>query len=302
MQCVLILRAGKMSEPPRAQTPEALTPEETEDLYRKYHSSTVYRSDWVISILVLCMSSISISSFLDFWPKASAALVIAVACVIGQGPILVLSLRQTAFYIEWREWFVLNSMFWSLLRFLYFLGTIVPSPDTPEISHFRFIFKALIKGPHIAVLLLGVGYPLRVQASFPCTCLTGILAFVCASFVHSELLVSAAALPHLEALDRYLCSGCYGDFVLLTTGVPCSTDNVLLNLWGAESGAAVFALFLFTVRQESLRRKLFFVISGLQEPYPVFWENLWHSVGLTLVSSAGIVGLHLIFYCLFPDL
>lgn len=87
------------------------------------------------------------------------------------------------------------------------------------------------------------------QAAFPLTCLSAVLATLSACLTHSELLASASAGPYLATLEGFACRGFYGDFVFFTTGAPCTSDNVLLNIWCAESGAAVLALLLYTFFQ-----------------------------------------------------
>lgn len=270
--------------------------EETEALYKKYHSSTACRSDWYVTAAVLFLIVVLVIEIPGHHDRIVTGTAYAVTGVLGFCPIHFAARRKKAFYIAWREWFILNSILWAMVRFRFCLGSVVPGEYSPEVSDVRFALRALLRGPHVVILLCGAGYSLRAQTAFPFACIMGVLASWISAGVHSKMLAAAAARPHLDSLARYMCSGYYGEFVLTLTGVPCTANNILLNLWGAQCGLAVFVLFFSTVLRESIRRKRFFAISGRREPFPVFWDDFWFSSCLTFVMAAGILALQFVCY------
>lgn len=215
---------------------------------------------------------------------------------VGIAPTLILPWTHQAFYIAWREAFIFNSQCWCLLRYVATLygGTLAAS--SLPVGHIGFFVKALVFGPYAPVLLLGIGYPLRVQAAFPFSCAAGVGATAGAFWVHVKLSAVAAVKPHLAHLAKKVCSSVlYNELVHVFTGNGCVPETVLLNLWCAQSGLAVMFLLLFIMKGESKRRRRFLELTGYWEPFPLFWnENFALTAWIVFLAVPTVLGLEIV--------
>lgn len=261
--------------------------------------AVVSSGDWLVGVIGLPFALTSLIDLQTALQQRSGPLrlllnfLYILAVAVGFGPTFYFPYHNKPFYIAWRAWFVANSVFWSLLRYAFTLYRYTVMASEAQITHTAFVLKALLFGPHVITLMLGIGYPLSIDIAFPFAAIFSIGTSACCGFIHSMVVQSPATQPHLEFLDRLLCSGFYGDFVLVTTGTPCSPESVLLNLWCAESGVSLFLITYFIMLEQSNRRKAFFQVSGLVEPYPVFFDGFFsHS---TSIGAFVVLGLCLMY-------
>lgn len=263
----------------------------------------VSSGDWAVGVIGIpfaLFSLIDLQSALKDWSRTFSLLIsllYILAVVVGFGPTLYFPLRKKSVYHAWREWFVLNSLFWALLRYPFTMYRCTVMASELAISHTAFATKALLLGPHVMIIMMGIGYPLRVDLAFPFVSLAAIGATASCGWVHSKLIQSPAAQPHLEFLASQLCSsGFYKEFVLVTTGFPCTSDSILLNLWCTEGGITLFLMTFVILIEQSNRRERFFKMTGLEEPYPlVFGDPLFSHT--TLVAVFIVLGVG-VFYLL----
>lgn len=260
-------------------------------------AAVVSSGDWVVGVIGIpfaLFSLVDLNSVLHDWSTPLRLLIILLyilAVAVGFGPTFYFPFRKKSFYNAWREWFVLNSLFWSLLRYPFTLYRYTVMASELPISNTAFVLKALLFGPHVITLMLGIGYPLRIDVAFPFTTLTGISAGAGCVWVHSKLLQSPAARPHLEFLARQVCSSSLlKKAVIFNPGAPCTYEYVLLYLWCAEGVLSVLLVIWVIVVDQSKQRKRFFRMTGLQEPYPFFPHS-------TLVAISMVLGVCL-FYLL----
>lgn len=284
-----------------------MSPDKIESLYKSYHNSMVYSSDirflgligLVFAVKTILESQRLGSADSEALPFTLGHLIMACTIVIGLGPIVFFSWFQKARYIAWREFFVFNALFWTILRY-YFTLQLLTVASSAYLGA-NFLIKAIAFGPHAIVLTYGIGFPLRTQAAFPFIAFAGIGTAVCAFLVHSQLISEPAAQPGLHALYEKVCAtGFYKEFVLASTGMPCDASNVLLNVWNAGNGLAVLVMLFFNFFEESSRRKRFFLENGLQEPYPLYFHDhtFSHTSSIVVFIFIGLVlfylaGLHL---------
>lgn len=277
-----------------------MSPEEIESMYRNYHNSLVYSSDvrvsgyvglaFAVKTLLESQRLGSDSGFLSFTPLH---LIMTCTVVIGLGPIFFFSWFQKARYIAWRELFVFNALIWTILRYYFALQILTVVAST---LGSKYLIKAILFGPHVIVLTFGIGFPLRTQTAFPFIALAGIGTAACAFLVNRQLVLEPSALPGLNVLYEKLCSrGFYKEFVLASTGMHCEASNVLLNLWNAGNGLAVLVMLFFKFFEESSRRKRFFLENGLQEPYPLYFNDhtFSHTSSIVIFIFAGLVFFYL---------
>lgn len=260
---------------PKGPPPSA---DEIEEKYLKYHSSNVYKTDWYFGLsgIGFAFKLLPTVQQLSLYASFSSGLLYLIAFVVGLGPGFFYAWRKKEIYIAYREYFVANSSFWTIFRYAFALQRVC---DATSVSCTHFLLKLLLMGPHMPVILLGLAYPLRIQTAFLSTTLVAIATTCWAFFMHCQLANSPEAQAHILILSKTLCtSRVFNGVCLATTGFPCSAENVLLNVWCFEGGLSIIFMLLFTLKEESRRRKRFLRESELREPFPLFWEEPFFSI------------------------
>lgn len=279
---------------------QRLGPQEIEIQYLKYHSSTVFIVDVVTAKSLLFISCLFLTKigFLSLRQGYDALesfpflfiIVFLASFFLGVCPTLYFSQQRLSTYLRWREFFVFNSIFWSFVRYSLCMGQL--AINAPSDSKLQFILKILLSGPYPLVSFLSIAYPLRLQVAFPLACIVGVASTATCFIIHSQLVLSSTAKENIKFLADAICSrAIVKDFAAAIMGFPCSADNVLFIVWGAQSCLAVIGAYFYMKNEEKKRRVRFFRLSGLEEPYPLFWDdNYGYRQWLVCLGIAGFLG------------
>lgn len=275
--------------------------EDSEASYKAHHSRAVFLTDSQSGVLCLAICTVALIKFLliqpcfgvaEFWPRVCTIFAFVTAVLVGIGPIVYLPMRKKALYLRSRDIFLFHSMLCCLV--IYSLIIRTEAITLPE-SRTQFLFKFLGLGPHIAVLILSLAYPLRVPAAFPFSCIIGVGATIGCYLAHPFILASSAGLLHLDFLASNICpSGAVQELVFLFANKPCGPDNVLLFIWGAQGVASVVLMFFLTVRFEARRKKVFVETRGLREASLFLWVDyflLYHWLAHFVIGGTAMLAL-----------